>query len=103
LPSLVANAAILYFAVTDLATRPLFWTLVVFLIVHILIIMSSLRIMYEEKRVMEGSMKPEAMRFSAFDTVNNLPVLASSVVFYVLGVAAIIQTVEQTGLAQILR
>ena len=100
---LAANAVILYLAVTDLKTNPLFWTLVVFLIVHILIIMSSLRIMYEEKKVMEGAMKPEEMRFSAFDTVNNLPILASSVVFYILGVAALIQTVEQTGLAQILR
>ena len=100
---LAANAVILYLAVTDLKTNPLFWTLVVFLIVHILIIMSSLRIMYEEKKVMEGAMKPEAMRFSAFDTVNNLPILASSVAFYILGVAALIQTVEETGLAQILR
>ncbi len=74
-----------------------------FLLTHILIMMSSLRIMYEEKRVMEGAMKPEAMRFSAFDAVNNLPILASSVVFYVLGLAALIQTVERSGLALILR
>jgi hypothetical protein len=100
---LAANATILYLAVVDLATRPLFWTLIAFLLVHILIMMSSLRIMYEEKRVMEGSLKPDAMTFSAFDAVNNLPILASSVAFYVLGLAALIQTVERTGLAQILR
>jgi len=100
---LLANAAILYLAATDLTGRPLFWTLVWFLLTHILIMMSSLRIMYEEKRIMEGSMKPEAMRFSAFDAVNNLPILASSVAFYILGLAAFIQTLERSGLAQILR
>jgi hypothetical protein len=100
---LTANATILYLAVTDLASRPLFWTLVAFLIVHILIMMSSLRIMYEEKRVMEGSLKPEAMTFSALDAVNNLPILTSSVIFYIFGLAALIQTVENWGIAQILR
>jgi hypothetical protein len=100
---LAANATILYLAVMDLTGRPLFWTLVWFLLTHILIMMSSLRIMYEEKRVMEGSLKPEAMTFSAFDAVNNLPILASSVIFYVLGLAALIQTVENSGIAQILR
>ncbi len=100
---LVANATILYLAVMDLTSRPLFWTLVAFLIMHILIMMSSLRIMYEEKRVMEGALKPEAMRFSAFDAVNNLPILTSSVIFYVLGLAALIQSVENAGIALILR
>jgi hypothetical protein len=100
---LLANAAILYLAVMDLTGRPLFWTLIGFLVVHILIMLSSLRIMYEEKRVMEGSLKPDAMRFSALDAVNNLPILASSVAFYILGLAALIETVERTGLAQILR
>ncbi len=100
---LAANGAILYLAVMDLAGRPLFWTLLGFLVVHILIMMSSLRIMYEEKRIMEGSMKPEAMRFSAFDAVNNLPILASSVAFYIFGLAALIQIVERDGFAQILR
>jgi len=97
------NVAILYLAVMDLTPRPLFWTLVVFLMVHILIMMSSLRIMYEERRIMEGSLKPEAMTFSAFDAVNNLPILTSSVIFYILGLAALIQTVESSGLALILR
>jgi len=100
---LAANAAILYVAVMGLTSRPLFWTLVAFLIVHILIMMSSLRIMYEEKRVMEGSLRPDAMTFSAFDAVNNLPILTSSVIFYILGLAALIQTVESWGIAQILR
>jgi hypothetical protein len=100
---LTANATILYLAVMDLTPRPLFWTLVWFILTHILIMMSSLRIMYEEKRVMEGSMTPDAMRFSAFDAVNNLPILTSSVIFYVLGLAALIQTVESNGIAQILR
>ncbi len=100
---LAASTAILYLAVTDLTLRPLFWTLVAFILIHILIMMSSLRIMYEEKRVMEGSLRPEAMTFSAFDAVNNLPILASSVIFYVLGLAALIQTVENSGIAQILR
>jgi hypothetical protein len=100
---LAANATILYLAVMDLTASPLFWTLVGFLVVHVLIMLSCLRIMYEEKRVMEGSMKPDAMRFSAFDAVNNLPILASSVIFYVLGLAALIQTVERADLAQILR
>lgn len=100
---LLANAAVLYLAVMDLAGRPLFWTLIGFLVVHILIVLSSLRIMYEEKRIMEGSLKPEAMRFSAFDAVNDLPILASSVLFYLLGLAALIQTVERSGVAQILR
>jgi len=99
---LAANAAILYRAVTDLTSLPLFWALVAFLVVHILIIMSSLRIMYEEKRVMEGSLTPDGMRFSAFDAVNNLAILSSSVAFYILGLAALIQTVERSGLAQIL-
>jgi len=100
---LAANAAILYVAVMGLTSRPLFWTLVAFLIVHILIMMSSLRIMYEEKRVMEGSLRPDAMTFSAFDAVNNLPILTSSVIFYILGLAALIQTAENWGIAHILR
>ena len=100
---LMANAAILYLAVMDLTARPLLWTLIAFLGVHILIMMSTLRIMYDEKRVMEGALKPSAMRFSAFDAVNNLPILASSVAFYILGLAALIQSVERSGLAQILR
>jgi len=100
---LAANAALLYFAVAGLQVQPLFWSLSAFLVVHILIIASSLRIMYEEKRVMEGSMDAEKMTFSALDAVNNVPILASSTAFYILGVAALIQTVEHTGLAQILR
>src|SRR4029079_10420866 len=81
----------------------LFWTLAVFLIVHILIISGSLRIMYEEKQVMEGALAADKMTFSALDAVNNVPILASSTLFYIFGVAALIQTVERTGLAQILR
>jgi hypothetical protein len=100
---LAANATVLYLAVMDLTSRPLFWTLLAFLVVHILIMMSSLRIMYEEKRIMEGSLKPEAMTFSAFDAVNNLPILTSSVIFYILGLAALIQTTETWGIAHILR
>jgi hypothetical protein len=100
---LAANAAILYAAVVNLNTQPLFWTLTAFLVVHILIIAGSLRIMYEEKRVMEGSMAADKMTFSALDAVNNVPILASSTAFYVFGLAALIQTVEHTGLAQILR
>lgn len=100
---LAANVAVLYFAIYGLDTQPLFWTLSAYLIVHILIIASSLRIMYEEKRVMEGSMAADKMTFSALDAVNNVPILASSTVFYILGLAALIQTVEHTGLAQILR
>ena len=100
---LIGNGALLYAAVAGLATRPLFWTLCAFLLVHILIIASSLRIMYEEKRVMEGSLAADKMTFSALDAVNNVPILASSTAFYVLGLAALIQTVEHTGLAQILR
>ncbi|GAG07844.1 unnamed protein product, partial [marine sediment metagenome] len=64
---------------------------------------SSLRIMYEEKRVMEGSMKHETMRFSALDAVNDMSILASSVVFYVAGLAALIQTIERSGMAVLLR
>lgn len=100
---LAANTAVLYFAVAGLNTQPLFWSLSLFLIIHILIIASSLRIMYEEKRVMEGSLAADKMTFSALDAVNNVPILASSTAFYILGVAALIQTVEHTGLAQILR
>jgi hypothetical protein len=100
---LAANAAILYAAVVNLNTQPLFWTLTAFLVVHILIIAGSLRIMYEEKRVMEGSLAADKMTFSALDAVNNVPILASSTAFYVFGLAALIQTVEHTGLAQILR
>ena len=51
---LCANAVVLYLTIMDLTSRPLFWTLIAFLVVHILIMVSSLRIMYEEKRVMEG-------------------------------------------------
>ncbi len=82
---LVGNRALLYAAVAGLTTRPLFWTLSAFLLVHILIIASSLRIMYEEKRVMEGAMAADKMTFSALDAVNNVPILASSTVFYILG------------------
>ncbi|MES1179842.1 MAG: hypothetical protein ABUL43_01470, partial [Hyphomicrobium sp.] len=42
---IAVNAGILYFAVTQLDWRNLFWTLIVYLVVHILIMMSSLRIM----------------------------------------------------------
>ena len=52
---------------------------------------------------MEGSLAADKMTFSALDAVNNVPILASSTAFYVLGLAALIQTVEHTGLAQILR
>jgi hypothetical protein len=100
---LALNTALLYLAVMDLTARPLLWTLGAFLIVHILIMMSSLRIMYEEKRVMEGALKPDALTFSAFDAVNNLAILSSSVAFYLLGLAALIQTIERSGFAQILR
>jgi hypothetical protein len=100
---LLANGVVLYLAVVDLNSRPLFWTLSGFLVIHILIIASSLRIMYEEKRVMEGSLAADKMTFSALDAVNNVPILASSTIFYILGLAALIQTVERTGLAQILR
>jgi hypothetical protein len=100
---LAANMAVLYLAVAGLKTQPLFWSLCAFLLVHILIIASSLRIMYEERRVMEGSLSADKMTFSALDAVNNVPILASSTTFYILGLAAIIQTVEHTGLAQILR
>jgi hypothetical protein len=99
----VVNCTLLYFAVTQLDWRNLFWVLVAFLVIHILIMMSSLRIMYEEKRVMEGSMKPDAMRFSALDAVNDMSILASSVVFYVAGLAALIEAIERSGMAQILR
>ena len=94
---------LLYLAVTDLAGQPLFWTLIGFLVVHILIMMSSLRIMYEEKRVMEGSLAAKHMTFSAFDAVNDMPILASSVIFYIMGLAAFIQTVERADLASILK
>lgn len=100
---LAANAALLYVAVMDLETRPLFWSLLAFLAIHILIMASSLRIMYEEKKVMEGSLAADKMTFSALDAVNNVPILASSVAFYIFGLAAFIQTVERTGVAQILR
>ena len=98
-----ANAVVLYLTLTDLTSRTLFWTLIAFLVVHILIMVSSLRIMYEEKRVMEGSLTPEHMTFSAFDAVNNMPILASSVIFYLLGLAALIQTIERADLASILK
>lgn len=100
---LCANTAVLYVATAGLETRPLLWSLSAFLIIHILIIASSLRIMYEEKRVMEGSLAADKMTFSALDAVNNVPILASSTAFYIFGFAALIQTVEHTGLAQILR
>jgi len=100
---LSANGALLYAAVGGLNIDYLFYWLVGFLIVHILIIASSLRIMYEERRVMEGSMRPEDMTFSALDAVNNVSILASSTVFYILGFACLIQNIEETGLAQILR
>ncbi|MFA5901711.1 MAG: hypothetical protein WC829_21645 [Hyphomicrobium sp.] len=100
---LAVNTALLYFAVTGLEIQPLLWSLSAFLVIHILIIASSLRIMYEEKRVMEGSLAADKMTFSALDAVNNVPILASSTAFYILGLAAFIQTVEHTGIAQILR
>ena len=100
---LIANAAILYLAVMHLSAHVLFWTLIAYLFVHILIMASSLRIMYEEKRVMEGALKPDVMTFSAYDAVNNLPILGSSVIFYIVGLTALIEALERNGLALILR
>ena len=80
--------------------RPL--TIGIFLLFHVLIILASLRVMSEEKQVMEGSMAAAAMTFSVTAAVNNVGVLASSIVFYVLGLPALIEKVEAAGLATIL-
>lgn len=100
---LAANAAILTLAIMGLTSSELFWVLVAFLVVHVLIIVSSLRIMYEEKRVMEGALSAGNMTFSAFDAVNNLPILATSIAFYVLGLPAFILTVEEAEPLSILK
>ena len=73
-----------------------------FLLLHILIILSGLRVMSEEKKVLEGSLPAEKMTFSVFDAVNSVPMLAASIVFYVLGLPALIGLIEDGGLARIL-
>src|SRR3569833_159689 len=94
---LTTNETVLYLAVMHLSAHVLFWSLIAFLLVHILIMASSLRIKYEVKRIMEGALKPEAMTFSAFDAVNNLPILVSSVFFYIIGPTALIEALERNG------
>ena len=56
-----------------------------FVLVHILVILGSLRVMSEEKKVLEGSLAPDQMTFSVHDAVNCIPVLSASIVFYILG------------------
>lgn len=73
-----------------------------FLLLHILIILSSLRIMSEEKKVLEGSLAPDRMTFSVFDAVNSAPLLSASIAFYVLGLPALIGVIEDGGIAKIL-
>jgi len=97
------NLAFLFTALALEAPTALFWTMVAFLMVHILIILSSLRIMTEERRVMEGTLPPDKMTFSVFDAVNNVPVFASSVAFYLLGLPALMQNIESTGLMRLLK
>ena len=96
------NCAVLALALISgaLHIRPL--SIGLFLLFHVLIILASLRVMSEEKQVMEGLMTAGAMTFSATAAVNNVGVLASSIVFYVLGLPALIDQIEAAGLATIL-
>jgi hypothetical protein len=73
-----------------------------FVLVHILVILGSLRVMSEEKKVLEGSLAPDQMTFSVYDAVNSIPVLSVSIVFYILGLPALIGVIEEAGIAQIL-
>ena len=73
-----------------------------FLLVHILVILGSLRVMSEEKKVLEGSLAPDQMTFSVYDAVNSIPLLSASIAFYVLGLPALIGVIEEAGIAQIL-
>ncbi len=74
----------------------------IFLLLHILIIVSSLRIMSEEKKVLEGSLAPDRMTFSVFDAVNSAALLSASIAFYVLGLPALIGVIEDGGIAKVL-
>ena len=65
-----------------------------FLLVHILVILGSLRVMSEEKKVLEGSLAPDQMTFSVYDAVNSIPLLSASIAFYVLGLPALIESQE---------
>ncbi len=96
------NCALLFMALNAgaLHIRPLM--IGAFLLLHVLIILGSLRVMSEEKSVLEGTLAANALTFSVTDAVNNLPLLAISVVFYVLGLPALIDQIESANLAQIL-
>ena len=99
---LLANCAGLFLTLTmapPAAKAPLIG---LFLLLHILIVFGSLRVMSEEKQVLEGSLAPDRMTFSVFDAVNSLPMLTASIIFYVLGLPALIGLIEDGGVAQIL-
>lgn len=94
----VALGAVLVFA-SGYARAALFALL---LLAHILIIFASLRVMSEERQVLEGSLAPEKMTFSVFDAVNNVLLLATSIIFYVLGLPVLLGVIEESGIARIL-
>ena len=100
---LLANCAVL-FAVLNLADERTKAALIAaFLLLHILVILGGLRVMAEEKQVLEGSLTADKMTFSVFSTVNNVAMLSVSIAFYVLGLPALIGLIEDGGIALLSR
>ncbi len=98
----VFNCAALYGIMAISSSNPRSTLVALFLLLHILIVVSSLRVMSEEKKVLEGSLAADQMTFSVYDAVNCVSLLSVSIVFYVLGLPALIGIIEDDGIARIL-
>jgi hypothetical protein len=100
---LLANCALLAAILLLMRGPGLLIALSAFLLFHVLVVLSSLRIMSQEKRVMEGALDREHMTLSAQDAVNNISILGFSTLFYVFGLAALIQLAEGAKVVEILK
>ncbi len=98
----LVNCAALFAVLNMAEARPKAALIAVFLWLHILVILGSLRVMAEEKQVLEGSLKADQMTFSVYSAVNSVSLLAVSIAFYVLGLPALIGLIEDGGIARIL-
>ena len=99
---LLINCVALYAALTYAGGMAKPALIGLFLWLHIVIIVSSLRVMSEEKKVLEGSLSPDRMTFSVLDAVNSAALLSASIAFYVLALPALIGVIEDGGIARIL-
>ena len=99
---IAVNCAVLFGILASPGARMNALFVGLFLLLHILIVVSSLRVMSEEKKVLEGSMTESQMTFSVYDAVNSVSLLSVSILFYVLGLPALIGLVEDGGIARIL-